>query len=176
MSAVLFSAMDYRLVERLIDTRCVRSRNVSYPYAGNPEVRWAVAHAEAHRILHRRPFGEVCTGIHDILREVEADFGALQILVPKPVWKEYTAQFGKTCSPGDILAWRLLMAHRWQDELNVPWHNLGLHIVRTLGDPMTHHVWARLIIGDEPLLEEQLVNIVRQQYPVSWDRWAPALF
>lgn len=175
MSAVLFSAGDYRLVDRLIDTRCARSRNLSYPYAGNLEARWALAHAEAHRILHRKPLGEVCIGTRDTLREVEADFGALQILVPRPVWREYTAPFEPTCSPGDILAWRLLMAHRWQDELHVSWHNLGLHIVRTLGDPMTHHVWARLMIGTEPRFDEQLADIVRQHYPVSWARWAPAL-
>jgi len=158
----IMNLLDYRLVQLTVRTR-LRGRHPS-----TQQATWHEAHHTSHELLHG--LGHPCRSHLVSLSEIEADFGAMDLMIPVDRWAQQVAPLGPTLQPGDILGWRARASQDWESALGVPWERMGTHLLRTMGDLLNYSLWETYVINTT-LSDAQLMALLKRDYPLTWDRW-----
>lgn len=162
MTLYVMNRVDYRLVQHMVHAR-MRRHDTPVKYK-----TWDEAHYASHELLHGS--AHQCHSHNITVSEIEADFGAMDFLVPSDLWARHVAPLGVALQPGDILGWRAILAHEWEGTFSVPWERLGVHLLRTMGDTVNFYLWETYIVN-RLVPASQLMAILKRDFPAMWVHW-----
>lgn len=168
----ILTVSDYQRLDHLAQSSIYRRRDRLDNIATHKqEDRWLWAHLAAHRILQGPE--AVCLAMTDHIDEIQADFGALAILIPNSRLSAcIRLAWPRPAEIGDILAWRLFCADDWERQLQVPWDKLGMYLLRTVTHAIDQCLWDQYIMDpSDRMRSESLAMVIQTVYPRVWDQW-----